>query len=131
MRLAFALAFAACATAPFGDGSDGAAQGNKAAVGDPCASGADCATGECLTDLQSKLFFGGYCTLFDCDTRNLACPTGSACKPGGDGHQYCLKDCNPQATTPPCRNGYGCCAPGPLGMTGWCAPTVSPLCTSF
>ncbi len=137
MRRALAtLLVAGCASGPLGDGAatDAApapdlAQMGAGAVGDACKANGDCATGECLTDLMSKMYFGGYCTRFDCDARNLACPAGSTCKPGGDGHQYCLRDCDPTLGEPQCRGGYGCCSgPGPVGNLGWCAPMLSALC---
>jgi hypothetical protein len=101
-------------------------------VGDACNSGNQCATGMCLNDIQSKLFFGGYCTIFDCNANGAVCPDGSACKDGGDGHQYCLKNCNPQLDIMQCRQGYSCCSgPGPSGTMGWCAPSQSSLCLSM
>ncbi|MSP60895.1 MAG: hypothetical protein EXR72_11230 [Myxococcales bacterium] len=102
-----------------------------AAVGDPCTKGADCASGQCIDLGASKLFFGGYCTVIDCENVNKPCPKDSTCKRVGDGHSYCLKDCNPSLNKIQCRNamGYACCGgPDPGGKVGWCAPQNSPLC---
>jgi hypothetical protein len=103
-------------------------------VGDACTSGAQCATGECVTIGTSKLWNGGYCTIIDCNFNTMtACPAGSTCEPGGDGHFYCMRNCDPFQNAGPCRfnEGYACCSgPGPQGMVGWCAPQGSYLCTA-
>lgn len=113
-------------------GTCGIRQLGTGAVGDSCDNGSQCATGMCLGDVMSKLFFGGYCTVFDCNADGAACPEGSTCEPGGDGHMYCLKDCNPLLDIMQCRTGYACCSgPGPTGMKGWCAPSQSSLCLSM
>jgi hypothetical protein len=106
----------------------------KGKVGDACASGGDCATGQCLTNLQSLPYQGGYCTIIDCDKAGTPCPTGSTCKPGGDQHMYCLKNCDPRLNIEQCRatDHYSCCGgPGPVGAFGWCAPESTFLCTAM
>jgi len=139
MRWVLMALVAGCTSQPLGAGGDGSAGGSDGAtppdlvaggaVGDACSTGTDCATGQCITPDASKLYFGGYCTVFDCDQKQQPCPTGSACKPGGDGRYYCLKDCDPMLNKQQCRTGYACCSgPGPTGNMGWCAPTDSSLC---
>jgi hypothetical protein len=97
-------------------------------VGAPCTGNADCATDYCLTARIAPAFVGGYCTVAACDTRDIACPAGSTCEPGGDGRGYCLAQCDTRASR--CRSGYDCC--GGSGVTdpatGWCTPPSTPLC---
>lgn len=78
-------------------------------VGAACTGAGDCmgAADICLPD-QPELIPGGYCSA-ECDpTDDTSCPDGSACLEVGMGQAFCFAECDPGATTRPCRAGYGC-----------------------
>ncbi len=78
-------------------------------VGAACTAASDCTgvANTCIPD-QPGLLPGGYCTL-DCSVADpTSCPDGATCVEVGMGQAYCFAGCDPDATSRPCRAGYGC-----------------------
>jgi hypothetical protein len=122
----------AASDAPTGDtagadsSADGGADSDTGPVlredledGEACIADVECRSGRCLDEYDG--FPGGFCTAFDCDSREDCSGAGRACLRGEFNGNLCVPLCGSDAD---CREGYECEGAATTG-SGYCYPAYA------